>query len=337
MVELGDLESVSICVLNYNGLKFLKLILTSLMRTNYPQFEIIMIDNGSSDDSVLYVRTNFPSVKIVHIKENRGIGAALNVGLAAASGKFVSFLNNDMEVDPNWLLPLVLTLKKFEKAAGCDSKYLDYFERDIISIGGGAGRIMDRYGNVIARGANERDKGQYNNQIKVFECMSLFKKNMIKEAGGFDELCYIYFEETDLCWRLHRMGYDIIYVPDSKIYHITGGTLEKSQKGKKRIKNEYLFHFHKNKLMILLKNNPSLKLFYLLPVYIFDIMGYIFYYIYERQQLSISIIFKGIIWNNKNLRIILQNKKHFINENMDNYSYLPYSGIWKAIIDKLVS
>ena len=120
-------------------------------------------------------------------------------------------------------------------------------------------------------------------------------------------------------------------MPDSKIYHIGGGTTTGSEKEKKRIKNNYIMHFHKNKLMMLLKNNSSSKLFFLIPIYLFDLTGYMLSWIYDKQPMFILLALKGIIWNIKNLRNILSKKRQFINDNMKGYSFLHYYGIWKTI------
>jgi len=333
-----SLPPVSIIVPNLNGLRFLKKSIPSLMQTNYPNFEIIVVDNGSTDESVSFLRRKYPSVHVLGLRSNRGVSFAYNAGVAVASGRFISFLNNDMEFDPNWLLPLVSMLQTDDRAAGCDSKYLSYYERERIDGSGGAGRFIDKYGNNKSRGRGEYDKGQFDMPQEVFYGTSLFRKDLVEKVGGFDESFFAYYDETDLCWRLHRMGYSIIYVPESVIYHIGGGTTSQYQKGEKKLKNTFVFHYYKNKLRMLIKNQFGRKLWFSIPVYLFDLLGMVLIWLARENQLYILMAVKATVWNLRNLSDTLNHRKQY-NSNKSDFSslFLQYSGVWRTILHKFLA
>lgn len=139
---------VCLIVVNYNGAHLLERSIPSLMKSDYPNLEIVVVDNGSSDRSLHFLREEYPSIKVIRLGSNKGSCYACNVAMEATSAKFVAFLNNDMEFDPGWLRALMLRIKNDSSVAGCDSKYLNYFNRSIIDWSGGAGRFIDRFGNA---------------------------------------------------------------------------------------------------------------------------------------------------------------------------------------------
>lgn len=335
-LDENNLPMISIIIPNFNGLEFLKKMIPSLLNTNYPLFEIIVIDNGSTDKSISFLKSNYPSIILNKFKHNMGVSFAFNVGLKLSSGNYVSFLNNDMELDPNWLLPLYLTLKNNDKVAGCDSKYLNYYDRNIIDGSGGAGRFMDKYGNSFSRGSGEYDKGQYDINQEVFHGLSLFKKDLVMKAGGFDDKFFAYYDETDLCWRLHRMGYDIQYVPESRIYHIGGGTTTLSKDGRKIKKDIFIFHNYKNKLRMLIKNNFGFTLLFSILIYFVDLSGMMTYWIITRNPLHILMALKAVFWNIIHIKDTLVHRKKLSSMRSDlSHLFLPYNGIVRELAFKL--
>ena len=133
---MRNYPKVSIVMPNYNGLDILKISIPAVLKTRYPNFEVIVVDNGSSDGSVSFLSKYYPQVSVISLKENKGVVIPYNLGAFAAHGSFVSFLSNDMEVDPDWLLPLVSGMQHDERVACCDSKFLDYYERNKIDCSG---------------------------------------------------------------------------------------------------------------------------------------------------------------------------------------------------------
>jgi GT2 family glycosyltransferase len=319
---------VSIVMPSFNGLKLLKISIPSVLKTKYPNFEIIVVDNGSSDGTASFLSKEYPSVKVISLKENKGIVIPFNIGISSADGSLVSFLNNDVEVDPDWLSPLVSAIEANEHLAGCDSKYINYFERNKIDSSGGAGRFIDKYGNVINTGAGEVDRGQFDIQKEVFHASSLFKKNLLIKVGGFDESFFGYYDEADLCWRLHRMGYKILFVPESVIFHI--GSATSSTKAFKKI---VIFHYYKNKLRMLIKNQSDFSGLFSIIVYLVDLSGFGILLLLTRKQDCSVILLKALIWNVKNFRGTLNNRIKLQNELTDfRKLLLPYSGVWKTIL-----
>jgi hypothetical protein len=321
---------VSIIMPNLNGLELLKISIPSILKTQYPDIEIIVVDNGSSDDSVSFLLKEYPSVKVMALKENKGIVSAYNLGVSKAHGSLFSFLNNDIEVDPDWLMPLVLAVENNERVAGCDSKYINYYERDKIDDSGGAGRFIDKYGNAVNRGGGEIDKGQFNSQEEVFHGLSIFKKDLFMKVGGFDESFFGYYDETDLCWRLHRLGYKILFVPESIIYHM-GSVTSSDPRSKKKMKKILIFHYYKNRLRMLIKNQHGISLLFSALVYLFDLAGIGLTWLLTGDQDYVPILGKVLLWNLKNFKGTLQNRIRFKNESTDFHKlFLSYSGVWKT-------
>jgi GT2 family glycosyltransferase len=332
--KMQNYPKVSIIIPTFNGLELLKISIPALLRTNYPNIEVIVVDNGSSDGSVSFLSKVNPKVSVISLKENKGMVIAYNLGVSVAHGSLLSFLNNDMEVDPDWLLPLVLAAECNESVAACDSKYINYFERDKIDISGGAGRFIDNYGNPVNRGGGEIDKGQFNIQEEAFHALSMFKKDLLLKVGGFDESFFGYFDETDLCWRLHRLGYKILFVPRSVVYHMGSTTSTdriSKKKPKKKPKKIIMFHYCKNRLRMLIKNQFGMSLIFSVLVCLLDFCGSGIVWLLTGNSDYVPILGKALIWNLRNFRGTLKNRVRFKNKSTDfNKLFLPYSGVWKT-------
>jgi GT2 family glycosyltransferase len=321
---------VSIIMPSFNGLELLKISIPSVLKTQYSNIEIIVIENGSSDDSGSLLSKEYPSVKVISLEKNVGISIAYALGVSAANGSLVSFLNNDMEVDPNWLLPLVLAMKCDACIAACDSKFMNFYERNRLDSSGAS---IDKYGNTVTRGRGEIDKGQFNIQ-EVFHGACLIRKDLLLKVGGLDKSFFSYYEETDLCWRLHRLGYKTIFVPESVIYHMgSASTVGKvfTKRPKKRPQKITVFHFCKNRLRMIIKNQFGMSLIFSVLVCLFDFCGSCIIWLLTDNSDYIPIIGKALIWNLQNLKGTLQERIRFKNESTDfNKLFLPYSGTWKT-------
>jgi GT2 family glycosyltransferase len=329
IAKMRNYPKVSIIVPTFNGLGLLKKTIPSLLKTNYPNIEVIVVDNGSSDGSVSFLSKVYPDVSVISLRENKGITIPCNLGASAAHGSLVSFLNNDMEVDPDWLLPLVLAIEFNERVACCDSKYMNYFERDKIDWSGGAGRFIDNYGNAVNRGGGEIDKGQFNIG-EAFHGLSLFRKDLFMRVGGFDESFFGYYDETELCWRLHRFGYKTLFVPESVIYHM-GSVTTTGMHNKKKPPKSIVFHYYKNKLRMLIKNQFGTILIFSVLVYLIDLSGTGIRWLLMGNQDYIPILGKALIWNIRNFKGTLKSRIRFKNESTDFHKlFLNYSGVWKT-------
>lgn len=217
---------VSIIIPHYNGVHHLTTCLTALRAQTYPNLEIILVDNGSSDESVVLTRRDFPEVKIMELKQNFGFIGAINRGFAQARGEIIAPLNNDTEATPGWAQALVETLQAHPEAGMAASKMLLFDRRDTLhSAGDGFG--CD--GIPINRGVWQKDEGQFDQDLYIFGGCGgavAYRREMLEAIGLFDEDLYMYLEDVDLNWRAQLAGYRAVFAPQAVVYHhlsATGG------------------------------------------------------------------------------------------------------------------
>ncbi len=256
------MAKVSVVILNWNGRKFLQKFLPSVVEhTTLPDTEIVVADNGSTDDSLQYLKQNFPSVKIIAFDQNYGFTGGYNRALAQIDAEYYVLLNSDIETTPNWLQPIIQLMDSDEQIAAATPKLLDYNRKEYFEYAGATGGFIDKYGYPFCRGriinTIEKDEGQYNNTTEVFwgsgACL-VVRAKLYSQLGGLDEDFFAHMEEIDLCWRLKNEGYKIMYVPQSSVYHVGGGTLPSNNPKK-------IYLNYRNNLFLLLKNLPKQKLF----------------------------------------------------------------------------
>ncbi len=248
---MTNYPKVAVVILNWNGEYFLEKFLPSVFNSTYPNVDFIIGDNGSTDNSIAYVKENFPLFNVIENTENLGFAGGYNEILKRVSADYYVLLNSDVEVTPNWIDPVIEQMEKDPLLAACQPKIHSYHNKGEFEHAGAAGGYIDYFGFPFCRGRIldkvEKDNGQYNNGQEVFWASgaALFiKAKMWKEAAGFDADFFAHFEEIDLCWRLKKMGYKIGYCPNSIVYHVGGGTLKTSNPQK-----TYL-NFRNNLLML---------------------------------------------------------------------------------------
>ena len=218
---------VSVIIPNWNTRKFLGPCLTSLRGQTFHDFETVLVDSSSTDDSLSFVAENFPEVGTVALGENRGFSGAVNAGIEASDAEFVALLNNDTEQDPAWLAELVRTADAHPKAGSFASKLVDFHDRRILD---GAGDALRKSGLPYRLGHGERDRGQFEKRAPVFgacAAAALYRREMLDDIGLFDEDFFAYCEDGDLSFRAQLAGYGCLYVPEAIVYHVgsasTGG------------------------------------------------------------------------------------------------------------------
>lgn len=256
---------VAVVIIHWNKVEYLQKFLPSVLASNYPNLQIVLADNHSSDDSVKFIEENYPQIQIVQNGYNYGYAGGYNQALKHVEADYYVLLNNDVEVGENWILPVIKAMEANETIAAAQPKMLQYTNRDLFEYAGAAGGHIDKFGYVFCRGRLfekcEQDQGQYQNIEEVFwatgACLFI-KSKLFHEAEGFDANFFAHMEEVDLCWRLQLMGYKIISVPESYVYHLGGGTLSK-QSNKKTYLN------FRNSLIMMLKNLPSNQVWWLIP------------------------------------------------------------------------
>jgi GT2 family glycosyltransferase len=217
---------VSVVIPNWNGERFLRGCLQSLREQTFKAFEVILVDNASTDGSLALVEKEFPEVRVVKLVRNLGLTGGANAGIKAAQGKVIALLNNDAEAHPNWLESLWDALQRHPEAGMAASKILLYDRRSIINSAGDFYRLDGVPGN---RGVWEEDRGQYDREEYVFGACggaAAYRKAMLEEIGLFDEDMFMYCEDVDLAWRAQIAGYRCVYTPKAIAYHrlsATGG------------------------------------------------------------------------------------------------------------------
>lgn len=253
--------SVAVVILNWNGRQFLESFLPSVLATDYPGLEVYVADNGSTDDSVSYVTARFPEVKVVSNSGNVGFAEGYNQALREIRSDYYLLLNQDVEVDPGWLRPLVTLLETHRQAGACQPKIRAEGARERFEYAGAAGGWIDRWGYSFCRGRVfeqvEADTGQYDRPARVFWATGaalMIRAELYHEAGGLDARFFAHMEEIDLCWRLQRLGYEVWCCPQSVVYHVGGGSLPRGDTRK-------TFLNYRNNLIMLHKNLAGMQRF----------------------------------------------------------------------------
>lgn len=211
--------TASVIIVNFNGRDLLDECLGSLQRQTFNNFEIIVVDNASSDGSVEFIRDRYPEVRVVQNAVNLGYGGGNNRGIEVAKGKYIVLLNNDTETDPRWLGALVAAAESDEKTGMCASKIMNYYDRDVFD---NTGLLLYRDGIGRGRGRLERDRGQYAESDEVFfpsGCAGLYRKAMLDEIGLFDEVLFLYLDDVDIGLRARLAGWKCFYAPEAVVFH----------------------------------------------------------------------------------------------------------------------
>jgi GT2 family glycosyltransferase len=247
--------SLSIVILNYNGRHFLAKFLPTVIKHS-ENCDIVVADNNSDDDSVSYLKSTFPKIRLIELDQNYGFCGGYNKALFQLEAEYFILLNSDIEVTEKWTIPIIRMFEMDDRIAAIQPKLLDFNHKDKFEYAGGAGGYIDKFGYPFCRGrifdTIEIDHGQYNDECRIFWASGAaiaIKAELFKSYGGFDEDFFAHMEEIDLCWRLQRDGQKIMYCPDSVIYHVGGGTLAYSNPQKTYLN-------FRNSLLVLIKNLP---------------------------------------------------------------------------------
>lgn len=260
---------VAVVILNWNGKKFLEKFLPNVIRYSSNDADIIVADNASTDDSIEYLKINFPQIKIIENKQNGGFAKGYNDALKKVETKYYILLNSDIEVTENWINPVISLMEREINIAACQPKIRSYSDKEKFEYAGAAGGFIDSYGYPFCRGRIfsdiETDLNQYNNNFEIFwatgACMFV-KADLFHKLNGFDEDFFAHMEEIDFCWRLKNLGFKIMYCAESKVFHVGGGTLPKSSSRKTYLN-------FRNNFTLLLKNLPSNQVFKVFAIRLF--------------------------------------------------------------------
>jgi GT2 family glycosyltransferase len=240
------------------GLTYLDMIRDTLAEQSFRDFDVTVVDNGSTDDSVAHVREGWPEAEVVELSENRGFSAAVNAGVSSSRGRYVALLNTDIELSPDWLELLVAELDRDPQLGFVTGKIMRYDDRGMIEQ---AGHDFFTCGRFEPRGLDERDEGQYDDRRPtpiVTAAAALYRREALQAVGGFDEDYFLYCEDGDACLRMLLAGYSGLYVPDPKAFHVRGGTVGPASELPR-------FFLVRNALITLLKDLPASVLIRSMP------------------------------------------------------------------------
>ena len=250
------MKRIAVVILNWNGRAMLERFMPSVT-AHSACAEIIVADNGSTDDSVDFLRTNYPHVRLILFDRNYGFAGGYNKALEQVEADYYVLLNSDVECTPRWIEGVTDMLEEYPEIAVAQPKLLMYDRKDTFEYAGGAGGFIDSYGYPFCRGrlfnSLEQDHGQYDNPCDIFWATGaamFVRASVWHQLGGLDADFFAHMEEIDFCWRVHNAGYRVAYCPRSTVYHVGGGTLPKSNPFKTQLN-------FRNNLSMLYKNLPD--------------------------------------------------------------------------------
>lgn len=255
---MSEVKKVAVVILGWNGKKFLEQFLPSVVQHSSAALcEIIVADNCSTDDSVAFVKANFPTVRIIQNTRNGGFAGGYNDALKQVKSEYYVLLNQDIEVTENWVERVIEEMERDKNIAAAQPKLRAYHQRDHFEYAGGSGGYLDRNSYAFCRGrifnSIEKDKGQYDDVKDIFwatgACLFI-RSEIYWQAGALDEDFFAHQEEIDLCWRIKNSGQRVIAVPSSVVYHVGGGSLPQGNPRKTYLN-------FRNNLMMMFKNLPA--------------------------------------------------------------------------------
>ena len=260
------MDKIAIVILNWNGASMMRRYLPSVLQHSRGEAVVYVADNASTDDSVDMLRTEFPVCRIIQLEKNWGFAEGYNKSLAEVEAEYYVLLNSDVEVTSHWLTPLIEFMDGHPEAAVCQPKLLSVDDRDSFEYAGACGGLLDRYGYPFCRGrifsTVEKDHGQYDSRQEILWATGaalMIRAADYKAVGGLDGRFFAHNEEIDMCWRLRIRGRGVWCVPESRVYHVGGGTLPKSNPMK-------TFLNFRNNLTMLYKCLPDKELAHVMRV-----------------------------------------------------------------------
>lgn len=314
---------VSVIIPNYNGSKYLPECLNALLRQNFTNFETILVDNGSEDDSIALVERDYSWVRLIRLSENFGFCRAVNEGIYASEAPFVILLNNDTKVEENFVEMLLAGIKRSRKRFSCQAKMVQYHDRGRMDD---AGDFYCALGWAFARGKGKPVQN-YNRECRVFSCCAgaaIYRKEIFREIGYFDEVHFAYLEDMDVGYRARIAGYRNVYVPKAVVYHIGSGT------SGSRYNLFKVRYSSRNNIYLIYKNMPALQILLNLP---FLLMGFLIKLVFFTARGFGKEYAAGIV---NGIRLCKKEKKvHFQRKNILNYLKIQWE-LWKNTVRRFV-
>jgi len=325
---------IAVVILNWNGQQLLQQFLPSILQhSNLENCTIYVADNASTDDSIAFVKRDYPTIQIIQNTENGGYAKGYNDALKHIDTDIFALVNSDIEVTADWLAPIISTFKEDKNTAIIQPKILSYKNKEYFEYAGAGGGFIDKYGFPFCRGRIfnhlEKDKNQYDGTQEIFWASGacfFIRSKIFKELNGFDEQFFAHQEEIDLCWRVQNLGYQIKYVGTSTVYHIGGATLKETNPHK-------TFLNFRNSLFVLAKNLPKKSLLSTIFIrLVFDGIAGVFFLLKLKPIHTIAII-KAHFSFYSGLRGMLKKRK---SNNKENYFYtksIVWQHFFKGVIE----
>ena len=255
------MHEVSVIIPNFNGKKYLKDCLDALLIQDFSSYEIVLVDNGSKDGSVQYLRQNYPQVRLVALAENTGFCGAVNVGIRTSQAKYILLLNNDTIVEKGFIQALVQDIKKSPDIFSCQAKMLQMHDKSRIDD---AGNYYCALGWAFADGKGKPEE-KYNKRKKIFASCAgaaIYRKSILDEIGYFDEEHFAYLEDLDIGYRARLYGYENWFCPTARVYHVGSGT------SGSRYNLFKIRYSSRNNIYMLYKNMPFWQIVLNLPLFL---------------------------------------------------------------------
>lgn len=324
----------TVILINYNGIQDTRNCLKTILNSNYPNFAIKVLDNGSKNNESIQLKKEFdePRITIERSEKNLGFAGGNNYLIKKTISPYIILLNNDTEVETDWLLELIKTAESDESIAISQSKIRSLSNKEYFEYAGAAGGMIDMLGYPYARGRVgfhlEKDIGQYDQPVELHWASGaaiLLKKEVLDEVGLLPEEFFFYHEETDLCWRVRNAGYKIIFAPKSIIYHKGSGSSS-------NILPKKIFFVHRNNLILLARNLSLKRFIWVLPIRLFlDYLSIIFYLFTGKISFTLAVVKSQISFLKQFPLILKYRKTHPINQEIDK-TFKPFSILYDYFI-----
>lgn len=264
--KMSRFPRAAIVILNFNGRAYLEQFLPGVLASTYPNCEVVVADNGSTDGSLAFLAEHFPEVRRIDLRGNHGYAQGYNLALRHVDAPYYILLNSDVEVTPGWIEPVIELMERDPAVGACQPKILAYHNRPYFEYAGACGGWIDALGYPLCRGRifaiTEMDEGQYDKKEEIFWATGaafFVRSKLFQGLEGFDPDYFAHSEEIDLCWRMKRAGYKVMVQPGSVVYHVGGGTLSYHTPRK-------VYLNFRNSLYTILKNEKPFRLAWILPL-----------------------------------------------------------------------
>ncbi len=283
---------VSIIIVNWNGKKWLEMCLSSIKKQTYTKLEVIIVDNNSSDDSIEFIKKNYPDYKVIANKKNDGFAKGNNLGITESKGEYIILLNNDIYVEPGYVEKFINAFKEIPNLGIAQSKIIWMKDKKLLD---GCGSFWTNTTFLYHYGfRKEGTLKQYNQSFPVFSVKGasmIVKKTVFEKIGLFDDDFWSYYEETDLCHRAWIAGFECWYYPKATIYHSSG-------ESSALFDNSYIqYHNFKNKLLSYIKNFEAATLAIVIPTYLLTTFILALFYVLTIKFSIVAAILKAYVWN----------------------------------------